>query len=181
MPEGQTISDQERSDQRVQQASRAVAWNGVLSISAALFGVAASVVTFRLLTKEQFGCLNTTTNYLRYASLLALFTLDTALLRYIPEYRARGDRKGLTDLLAKVFTVHFVVWAALVAVVSTVATGALDSRVGPRSTSSWAAAGAVTPVRAQSARAMIRVVFTSGPFRCVRVFGGGAARSLVMH
>ncbi len=121
MPEGQTISDQERSDQRVQQASRAVAWNGVLSISAALFGVAASVVTFRLLTKEQFGCLNTTTNYLRYASLLALFTLDTALLRYIPEYRARGDRKGLTDLLAKVFTVHFVVWAALVAVVAGIA------------------------------------------------------------
>lgn len=97
----------------VSQVSRAVAWNGIATLAATIFGMAASILTIRFLTKTQYGDFTVAANYLRYASILSLFTLDAALLRYVPEYRQRGDRKGLYNLILKVVLVHVIVWLVL--------------------------------------------------------------------
>ncbi|MGQ9922582.1 MAG: hypothetical protein ACUVSM_01410 [Armatimonadota bacterium] len=98
----------------VARVSRAVAWNGIVSIVATAFGMAASILTVRLLTLTEYGAFVVASNYLRYAAILMLFTLDAALHRYVPEYRFRGDRAGLKDLLSKVIRVHLTIWALLV-------------------------------------------------------------------
>lgn len=102
-----------RDNTEIRQASRAVAWNGVVSISTALFGMAASVVTIRLLTKADYGLFTTAARYLQFATILVLGTLDLALLRYVPEYRHRRDRKGLVELIAKVLGMHAGMWLLL--------------------------------------------------------------------
>lgn len=101
------------ADGRLRQASRAVAWNGVLSLVMTVFAVAANIVTVRLLTQSQYGLFSYASNWLRYASIISLFTLDAAVMRYVPEYRARGDRRGMVNLVWKVIGVHLVVWFVL--------------------------------------------------------------------
>lgn len=103
----------ERDNSRVREASRAVAWNAVLSVATTFFGMAATILTVRLLTISQYGDFTVAANYLRFVALLSLFTLDAALMRYVPEYRARGDRRGLVNLIWKVMGVHAVVWFVL--------------------------------------------------------------------
>ena len=115
-------------DIRLREASRAVAWNGVLSLVVTVFAVAANIVTVRLLSQSQYGLFSYASNWLRYASILSLFTLDAAVMRYVPEYRARGDRRGLLDLVYKVIGVHVVVWLLLTVV--TVLTSPLLAGLG---------------------------------------------------
>lgn len=109
----ETVSSQADEKPRIEQASRAIAWNGVLSITTTIFAVAVSIGTARLLTKPQMGLFSFASQWLRYVSILVLFTLDTALMRYIPAFQARGDRRGLWNLVIKVIGIHVVVWCVI--------------------------------------------------------------------
>ncbi|MEI6915834.1 MAG: oligosaccharide flippase family protein, partial [Armatimonadota bacterium] len=82
------------------------------------FGVAANILTVRLLSKNDFGVYSFANVCLRYASIFCLFTLDAALLRYIPEYRARGDRRGLINVLKKALGINVSAWILSVIVVA---------------------------------------------------------------
>lgn len=90
-------------------------------------GTVVSIVQVRLLTRSEFAPFTAASQILRYFQIFSLFTLDAALLRYIPEYRARGDRRGIKQLVLLALTTNFVAWALVVLV--TAATAGLISHV----------------------------------------------------
>ncbi len=157
-------------------AAKAVAWNAILSIVAIVVGTVVSIAQVRLLTKADFAPFTAASQILRYFQIFSLFTLDAALLRYIPEYRARGDRRGIKQLILLALGLNFAAW--LLVVVVTAATAGLITHVNrmPMQALMYTGAAMVLPSVVQVSLQAVLTAFYRIRVQVIGTVAGGFAQ-----
>lgn len=96
--------------------SQAASWSFVAKFLSALSTFVISVVQVRLLSGDDYGAFALVTTVVGYTSVFSILGLDQAILRFLPEFRARQDEGRCWWLINRAASVSIVGWTLVLAI-----------------------------------------------------------------
>jgi len=108
------------------QVGRAVFWSVLAKTGRFFLGLVSSVIVVRGLGEHDYGVLSLARSILAFVLVIASVGLRQSLLRFLPEMRVAGDRRGARGFVLRVFAFQAAVWVVLL-VASYVFSDRLDS------------------------------------------------------
>ncbi|MFH0777905.1 MAG: oligosaccharide flippase family protein [Candidatus Eisenbacteria bacterium] len=113
MPPQETGPEPPASTSR--RVSVAMGWSVGAKLARVTIGIATSIVVVRSLGSYEYGVLSIVRTILTFLAFICGLGLGQALLRFMPEFRVKGDLKGMKGLFAFVLIVQLAAWVLFLA------------------------------------------------------------------